>query len=268
MTNVYTMTPIGNALKIRMTVEYLKQLLKERGVTFKTRMNKAELLELAISEDLLEWDSFKDAYIESNHYEEFDPETVTLYHGTNADYETFEDKDSQYSHGGNEGTGIYFTESEEFAASYGEHIHKIEVRKSDVHDFTEVKHISAYMCEILAAAGKELGVDFFELIKGNTEVVIQLVNQFGLACEGKSRISDLYEDCLLILDSNEQSQKVVESMGDYVYAETVERVFKDNLRPVFKFHDNDFKGTPIYVAKDADKLNYRMVTKVIYTRKK
>lgn len=267
MTNVYT-TYKTNAIKIKMTVPYLKQLLQTNNLKGYSRYNKEGLLNVAIENGLIEWDSFLDAYVEKNHEAEFDHETITLYHGTNNDYETFEDKESQYSHGGNEGTGIYFTEYEEFAASYGEHIHKIEVRKSDVHDFIDPQTLSGYMLEIIVSAGRELGVEnIFDELQ-HAPAMVALVNQFKQANEGTSRISDLYEDCLNLLDSFEETQKVVESFGETQFADTVERVFKDNLRPVFRYHDNDFKGTPMYIAKDANKLNSVLVTKVIYTRKK
>lgn len=267
MTNVYTTINKGDSIKIKMTVPYLKQLLKSNGHTGYSRYNKEGLLNAAINHDLLEWDSFLDAYVESSHEIKYDPETITLYHGTNEDYETFEDKESTYSHGGNEGAGIYFTESEEFAASYGEYIHKIEVRKSDVHDFVNPDNLTTYMLEILSAAGRELGIEnIFEEIY-ESAALIALVNQFKQANEGFSRISDLYEDSLNILDSFESTQRVVESFGETQFFDTVERVFKDNLKPVFKYNDNDFKGIPMYITKNADRLNSRMVTKIIYKRK-
>lgn len=154
---------------------------------------------------------------------------MILLHGSNRKFNEFKvGKEYSKSDFLMEGLGIYMTENQEVASSYGRYMYNVFVNENDIFDATDMKSL------------KNL---FFKLGKGINIPLEQFINIDDLIIgiqEGDYSITGAGKEICDLLDSNESFYGIYQDRITYdedcMLSEIV-RKYKELLKPVIKYKD-------------------------------
>ena len=166
---------------------------------------------------------------------------IALYHGSSEKFEHFLiKKDLAKTDYNNlvEGYGIYMTEDESIAMTYGNNIYKVEVPKSKVLDTTSKLELKSLINKLSEVVGVNIleEINFNDLYK-------------GVKC-GNISVSELYKEISLILENNEDFCMRYEeliTLNDDCLFEKIKKAYMELIPDILKYYDGSF-NTNIYIC--------------------
>jgi hypothetical protein len=168
--------------------------------------------------------------------------SVLLYHGSHRLFEHFKiSKELTITPEQTlpEGYGVYMSDSEEFAKSYGDYCYLVAVDEKDIFDTTYGLQVRAKLTQLMSKTGVYFNRYFS---------IDELVDGVML---GELSVTNLSKEINDLLDSNEDFYNNWQDRITYeedCVLRTIQREWEELLPPVIKYYDKGFKRK-IWICK-------------------